>query len=165
MSTEDSHSDEVGKFQIELPDGGVLTKDSMVEHIEHGPMYVDNITYSPHAKRVQLQSEMSPQGIKLTGEDIREQWNETISDDPFKLHENNPRTEMNGLHLPDSDLGIEVDVAISGDDEDNVEAVAMHAKDQIVRVMQAIEAGEVPEDMAGTGIDFDWDTILEDSDE
>lgn len=158
--TETQDSDDVGQFQIELPDGGVLTQNGMVEHIDYGPMHVDQITYSPRAKRVRLQSEMGPQGIKLTGEELREQWGETISDDPIELHENNPRINFNGLHLPDSDLSVEVDVEVSGDDEDNVEAVAMHAKDQIVRAMQAIDESGDPAEMEGIGIEMDWETIL-----
>jgi hypothetical protein len=157
----DAQPGDIGKFEIELPNGEILTRDAMLEHIDYGPMYVDQITYSPHAKRVQLQSELGPQGLELTANEVREQWGETIHDDPIELHENNPSVAFNGLRLADSDLCVEVDVSVTGDDEDNVEAVAMYAKDQVVRAMQAVDQGKPPGETEGIGVEFDWDKILE----
>lgn len=55
-----------------------------------------------------------------------------------------------------------VDIEVEGSREKIVEMVAMHAKDEAVRAMQAFDTGKPPEDCDGSGVSIRWETVLED---
>lgn len=147
------------KFEIEIDEETTLHRDHMVEHIEHGPMRVESIAVGPYHKTAKLKSEVSPLGLELTDEQLREQWGETISDDPFELHDSGiARFENTGISVEGCD--IEVDLTVNGPEKD-AERVTMHAVDQIVRCLQAVSEDQPPSECEGAGYSIDWEGIFE----
>jgi len=148
------------KFAVEVNEEVTLRRDSMVEHAEHGPMRVDSIRVGPHSKTVEFKSEMGPVGLDLSAEDIREQWGETIAQDPFDLHEpGTAKISNSGISVEGSE--IEVDITVSGP-EDDAEMVHMHSVDQIVRALQGVRDEKPPWESEGGGYEIDWETVFED---
>jgi hypothetical protein len=153
-------SETESKFEIEVDDETTLQRDSMVEHAEHGPMRVDSIRVGAYNKTAELKSELGPIGLELTEEDLQEEWGETIHSDPAELYEKGTRrVENNGISVDDSD--IEVSVKAAGVPGGHVEAVQMHAVDQIIRALQAVRDGKPPEECEGAEFRIDWETVLE----
>jgi hypothetical protein len=68
------------------------------------------------------------------------------------------------ISLPGEDThDVRVELTISSaDNEDIADKVMIHAKDEIVRAMQAFEEGEHPNNCDGTGIHVAWYRVLED---
>jgi hypothetical protein len=70
-----------------------------------------------------------------------------------------------GVGLPESDYpdaaDVEVDLSVKGDDEDVVEKVAMHARNEAVRALQAFESETPPSECDGTGVGVAWGRIFE----
>lgn len=152
-------SETTDKFEIDTGDDTTLTRDSMVEHAEHGPMHVDRITIGPYGKRVQLQAELSSVGLKLSEEEVQEEWGETIAADPFELHEpGTEKIESSSISVDGSD--IELSLTTEGPEED-AETVHMHAVDQIARALQAVRDGEHPDECDGADFAIDWDKRLD----
>lgn len=148
------------EFQVEVTDEVTLSRDSMVEHVDHGPMRVSSVRVGPYEKTVELKSEMGPIGLELSDDEIREQWGETIAQDPFELRDpGTARVTTNGISAPDSD--VVVSVTTEGP-QDDAEAVHTHAKDQIVRAIQAVRDEQPPEECDGAGVDIQWEKIFSD---
>jgi len=159
----DDQQRDVDKFEIRVDDETVISRDSMVTHIEYGPMHVDRVAYSPQSKRIELKSELGPEGLTLTADELRERWGETLHTDPMALHERgSARVVTEGLSAPDSD--VEVDLRVNGP-QDEVDDVQLHAKDQIVRAMQAHVTEQPPADCKGIGVSIDWERKFADSGE
>jgi hypothetical protein len=153
MSTTDT------TFEIEINDDVTLRRDSMIEHAEHGPMFVDSVAVGPHEKEAELKAERSSIGLTLTGEQLREMWGETIAQDPFELHE--PGTQrINAEDITEDGSGVEVDLTVDGPQE-AAEAVYMHALDQTKRAIQAVNNGKEPSECHGIDVEIDWDKLAE----
>lgn len=76
------------------------------------------------------------------------------------------RLDHRGISLPDDDAhDVTGDITVEGTDEGKADKVLIHAKDEIVRAMQALEEGKHPEECDGTGVSINWDGVLEDLDE
>jgi hypothetical protein len=152
------------KFEIEVDDETTLRRDDTVEHAEHGPMHVDSIRVGPYHKTAELKSEIGPIGLELTDEDLQEQWGETLHSDPAELYDKGTRrVENNGISVENSN--IEVSVKAEGTPGDDVEAVQMHAIDQIVRGLQAMRDEKPPSECEGAEFAIDWETVFEDEEE
>lgn len=150
------------KFEIETGDGETLTRNSTIEHADHGPMHVDRITIGPYGKRVQLQAELSNVGLKLSEEEVQEEWGETLAADPFELHEPGTASfESESISVEDSD--IELTLKTEGPEAD-AEVVHVHTVDQIVRALQALRDEQHPDECDGADIGVVWDDILDDED-
>lgn len=80
-----SEENSTGKFEVRITNDIRLRCDSMVEHVEYGPIHVDRVTHSPSAKRVELRSELGPEGLTQTVDELREHWGETLHTDPAEL--------------------------------------------------------------------------------
>jgi hypothetical protein len=148
---------DVGKFEIALPDGESLRTGDTVTHAEFGPMAVENIVYAGSYKEVTLVSELGPEALELTGDELRGRWGETIADDPLAIQ--TPTVEYEGISLPDADHALAVDLSVTGDEMDALEPLAVYTHDRIVRAMQALDRGAHPDDCEGIEIDIDWETI------
>jgi len=148
------------KFTIEIDEETTLRRDDMVEHVEHGPMYVDSIVVGPSTKTAELKSELGPLGLDLTAEELREQWGETVHADPFELGEpGSARFESSGISVDGS--AIKVSITTHGAPQKDAECVHMHAKNQIVRGLQAVAEGQPPEECEGPGFAVDWEHFFE----
>lgn len=73
-----------------------------------------------------------------------------------------PRTEFEEITTEDTDISI--DISVEGSNEKVVERVAMFARDQAVRAVQAHEDRVPPEECVGTGIRIRWADIFDDED-
>jgi hypothetical protein len=149
------------KFAIDLPDGDPLSKGDLVEHREHGPMHVDDIRVGPYRKNVMLVSELGPSALKLSGDDIREQWGESIHTDPEQLYDDSMRVSREGVSV--EDLDISVDITIDGSPEWAMQAVDAHILDAAVSALEAVRDGNPPTESEGV-YDIDWDAVLENHD-
>jgi hypothetical protein len=146
------------KFAIDVPDGEPLSKGDLVEHREHGPMHINEITVGPYRKRVTLISELGPNALQLSDDNIREAWGETIHTDLEELYSDSMRVSREGVSV--DDLDISVDITIDGSPEWAIQAVDAHVVDAAVRAMEAVRDGHPPEDSEGA-IELEWDTVLE----
>jgi len=144
------------RFAVELPDGESLSKGATVEHVEHGPMIVEQITVGPSSKRVRFRAELGPEGLTLTGDEVRERWGETLHDDPQEIA--TPRVAFEGIGLPEW-ASPEADLTVSGADMEPVELVAMHARAEIVRAMEAVAEGIHPDEV-DVGATVNWEQWL-----
>lgn len=152
-------SDAETKFEIEVNDEVTLARDSMIYHAEHGPMRVDSIIVSGHGNRAELKSEAGPVGLELSGDEIREQWGETMGDDPFDIHDaGSARFENREITVEGSD--IEVTIRTEGP-EQQAEVAHNHAIDQIVSGLQAVRDGTEPSECEGAPFEIDWKTALD----
>lgn len=77
------------------------------------------------------------------------------------------RHEQSGISLPGEDThDVSVDITVRAQvNEDVADKVLIHAKDQIVRAMQAFEEGEHPNNCEGTMMHVSWDRVLEDAED
>ena len=76
------------------------------------------------------------------------------------------RHDQRGISLPDDDApDVTMDIAVYGDDVEAVEKTLMHAKDQGIRAMQALNTGEHPDDCDGGPMRVAWDRVLDDGGE
>lgn len=151
------------KFEIEVDDETTLQRDDTVAHVEHGPMYVEQISISASAKRARLKAELSEDGmsIELTGDEIRERWGKTLAATPMELHDGKTRYEKSFASRDDE---IEITIKAAGP-EDDVQPVMAHLDDQAVRALQAMEDELPPEECEGR-YQIDWEAIFaEDADE
>jgi len=149
------------KFEIEINEKITLHRGSIIEHIDHGPMRIDSILAGPHHKTADLKSELSPHGLELTGDELREQWSETIAQDPADLHDpGTARFQNTGVSAEGSD--IEVDLTVKGPEKD-AETVLIHTVDQTVRAIQAVRDENPPSDCEGAGFGINWETRFEDN--
>ena len=143
-------------FEIEVNDEITLSRDSTVEHAEHGPMIVDSIAIGTHTKTASFKSQTSPIGLELTEAQIRERWGETMHTDPFKLHEvGSARFQSTAISAEGSD--IEVEISVEGPEAD-AETVYMHAIDQIAKGLQAVRDEKPPSECMGGDFEIDWET-------
>lgn len=151
------------KFTIEINDEVVLSRDSLVEHVEFGPMRVDTVSVGPFNKTAQLQAETSSIGLELTGDELRDKWGEEIASDPFELHDpGSARYENRGITV--EGLDVEVTIKSSGPEKD-AERVHMHAIEQTVRALQAMRDGVPPEECEGANYEIDWETVFDGGDD
>jgi len=60
------------------------------------------------------------------------------------------------------DVDVYVDITVDGAPEAVVEKVAMHARNEAVRAMQAFAEGKPPAECKGTGVSIAWDRVLAD---
>jgi hypothetical protein len=74
------------------------------------------------------------------------------------------RTSYEDVTLPDTKTA-KVTIEVDGVDEDVVEKVAMHTRDEAVRALQACETGAHPSECRGAPFGVDWDAVLGESDE
>lgn len=150
------------RFQIEVTDEVALGRNSTVEHAKWGPLEVDQVTISAHGKRARLKSPMREDGlsIELSGDEIREQWGETIAADPFELREGDVTSYTQDFSSTDEEL--QATIEVSGP-EDRAEPVMAHLQDQTTRVLQAMEDQKPPEECDGR-YDIDWGGIFADMD-
>ncbi len=147
------------RFQIEVNDEVTLSRNSMVEHADHGAMTVDQISVGANYKRARLKSQMREDGlsIELTGEEIREQWGDTIAADPFELREDGHASYEK--YFSSSDERLQIEISVSGPKE-RAEPAMAHLDDQVYRVLEALEERKLPENCEGR-FDIDWETIFE----
>lgn len=147
--------------EITINDNTTLGLGDAVEHVEYGMMAVESLSSGWGEVSAELESPVREDGLSITlsEEQIREAWGETIHTDPEVIH--SPKVQFGGVSLPESEHGVEVDITVTGDDQAVVEAVAMHARDEIVRAMQAMEYGVVPEETDGSGISVNWPKKLD----
>ena len=146
------------KFSIEVTEDHRLESGSTVAHKEHGPMIVDQVRVGPHHKTALLESELGPEALKLSGEELRQMWGETIHIDPMEIQE--PTVSFGGISVEGQE--IEVELCVSGNtDFESIERVAIHARDQVVRAMEAERDHSRPEYCEGTGVTVDWDALIE----
>lgn len=144
------------KFAIDIEEGETLHRDDIVEHREYGPMHVSGITVGPFEKRAELKSEMGPEALQLSEDEVREQWGETIHFDPAELHEpGTVRLEHTGISVEGVD--VEVDLMVQGAPQKDAESIDMHAVDQIVKAMQAVRNESQPDECEGAGYEIDWE--------
>jgi len=143
-------------FAVELPDGDSIETGHVIEHVEYGPMVVDEVRLGSKYKRVRLQAELGPEGLTLTGDEVRERWGKTLHDDPQEIA--TPRVGFEGIGLPER-ASPEADLTVSGADMEPVELVAMHARAEIVRAMEAVAQGIHPDEV-DVGATVDWEQWL-----
>lgn len=60
------------------------------------------------------------------------------------------------------DADVYVDLTVEGAPEDVVEKVAIHARNEAVKALQAFDTGKPPEECEGTGVGIAWERVLED---
>lgn len=75
-------------FDVELPDGSVLGTDATLEHTHYGALTVSTRRRTPSHTKILFRIEGAEDRlfVEFTGEEIREQWGETIHDDPAVLY-------------------------------------------------------------------------------
>lgn len=147
------------KFEVKLPgDREPIAKGAMIEHKEHGPMVVDQIVVGTHHKTVQLQSELSDIGLKLTDDQLREQWGKQLAADPAELWDGEVRLAAEGITTDDA--AITVDITTEGKPEQDAEMVHLYAKDAAVRALRALDSGCIPAEVEGP-IQFDWEQFYD----
>jgi hypothetical protein len=150
------------RFEISVDGDTSIDRDDMVEHREHGPMHVDQITIGPRGKKVELKAELSNIGLTLTGDELREQWGETIHFDPIQLHDDGSiRVECTGIS--GEGVNVEVDLTTEGGPERAAEVVHMYAKDAAVRALKAIESRQPAPECDGV-VTIEWDTVFDNLD-
>lgn len=71
-------------------------------------------------------------------------------------------TKVSYDNLTATDYDVYADLEVEGTREKIVETVAMHARDEAIRAMQAFEEGKPPYECEGSGISINWDKVLED---
>ena len=157
-----SERDTGSAFSIEVNDDVTLSRDDTVQHADHGPMVVDQVTVSALGKRARLESQMREDrmSIQLSEEDLKEAWGETIASDPFELRDGDTVTHSKEFSSKDDE--IEVSIKVSGP-EDDADPVMAHLHDQTVRVLQGLENGQAPSESEGV-YKIDWDAILNEED-
>lgn len=150
------------KFKIEADEDTTLRRNDTVAHVEYGPMHVDQISISAHGKRARLMAELREDGmsIQLTEEEIQDAWGETLALDPFELDDGKTRYKK---EFASKDAEIEITIKAAGP-EDDTQPVMAHLHDQVIRVLQAVENQEPPEECEGM-YDIDWDTIFSKNEE
>lgn len=149
------------EFQIELPEEGALTKGDVVVHADYGPMLVDELRVGPNYKRVTLASELGPEALQLTGEELRDAWGETLAGDPAVLHNGETRYTHDTITI--EGVNIDVSLTVEGKPEPAAEAVDAHIVDAAARGLEAIRDGKPPSECEGA-YEIDWDTILDNID-
>jgi hypothetical protein len=160
MSTDDY---DPSKFRIDVPDDNdPLERDAIVEHAEYGPLRVDSVRVGRDRKTVDFWSELgeSREGVQMTADEIREAWGETIHYDPTKVHEQNPHVGFSGITAGHESIEIDIEVRGETGDESDIECVAVHARDEAVRAIQALMNDELPEDCGGSSASVDWPAIV-----
>lgn len=151
-------SDSATKFEVEIDEETTLSRDDLVEHVEYGPLVVSSVQVGPFQKTVEMWSERGPEGLKLSGDEIREQWGEKLHYDPVELYENTFRAFNEGISVD----GLDVEMSISTEgDEDVAELAHVHALDEAVRAMQAIRDECDPNQTDGAGYAVDWEGVFE----
>lgn len=144
------------KFSIEVPDGEPLTRDDTVEHCEYGPMHVDSITVGTFRKNITLISELGPEALRMSGDDLREKWGDTIHADPAELRDGKTRYTKD---FASEDGEVELTIEAAGP-EDRTQPVMAHLHDQAVRVLKATEEHTPPAECEGV-YEIDWGRIFE----
>ncbi|MFW5900485.1 MAG: hypothetical protein ACOCTH_01755 [Halodesulfurarchaeum sp.] len=155
-------SETESRFQIEVDEETTLRRNDTVAHAEYGPMHVDQISISAHGKRARLQAELREDrmSIELTEEEIQDGWGETLALDPFDLDDGKTRYKK---EFASKDDEIEVTLKAAGPEND-VQPVMAHLHDQTIRVLQAVENQQPPEECEGM-YDIDWEAIFTEEDE
>jgi len=144
------------KFAVSVGDRTLRSGDGLA-HIDHGPMYVDSVRVGPHSKTIQLQSELDNVGLELSETELQELWGEALHTDPMEIQQ--PTVSFGGISA--EGLDIDVELKVTGETEfSSVERVAIHGRDQIVRALQAERDDSRPEYCEGTGVEVDWDDVL-----
>lgn len=155
---EDNSDDfDMSRFDVEVTDETTLSKRDTVEHADHGPMSVEQVSIGPTYKRIRLQSQIREDGlsIELTEDELRDAWGEKIHTDPMEVHD--AGTVSYSKALASKDDAIEISIEVSGP-EDNAEPVMAHLDDQAVRALKAMEHEKAPEDCEGK-YEIDWERI------
>lgn len=67
-----------------------------------------------------------------------------------------------GVTLPEDEDAPTIDITVRGDDESAVETVAMHARAEAVRAMQALSEDRHPEDVDGHPHTVNWEDVVGD---
>ena len=147
------------KFTVEVSNEHSLRRDSTVEHKEHGPMSVDSVRVGPSHKTMLLKSELGPEALELSGNEIRDAWGETIHVDPMELYSGETRVGTEGISIEGVD--VEASMTVEGKPERAVELAYIHAKDEFVRALQAFETGAMPADCEGTDTSVNWVQFVE----
>jgi hypothetical protein len=155
MGESEAAEDASTKFRIDVPDGDPLTRNATVMHRDHGPMHVDEIRVGSSYKRVTLTADMGPEALQMTGEDLCEEWGETIHADPAELDDGKTRYTK---EFSSTDDEIEVTIEAAGP-EDRTDPVMAHLHDQVVRALRAVENHEPPAECDGV-YEIDWETIF-----
>lgn len=151
-------SESTTKFEVEIDEETTLRSDDLVEHVEYGPMVVSGIRVGPFQKTVGLKSELGPEGLELSDEEIREQWGERLHDDPVELYEDTFRASNEGISVD----GLDVEMSISTEgDQDVAELAHMHVLDEAVRALQALRDECDPNQADGAGFAVDWEGLFE----
>ena len=149
------------KFAVSVDDR-TLRDGDLVSHIDHGPMIVDSVLVGPNSKTVQLQSELDNVGLKLPETELQELWGKELHTDPAEIQQQ--RVSLDGISVEDLDIDVDVKVA-GGAEFSSIDRVAIHARDQIVRALQAERDNTRPEYCEGSGVSVDWDAVLETEDD
>ena len=153
-------SDTQSRFEIEIDEETAISRDDMVEHVEHGPMFVDRISVGAGYKKAHLQSDRGPVGLELTDDQLRDEWGETVHFDPTKLYTPGHTRDENEFESTDGE--VQVTISASGP-EDRTEVVMCHMHDQVARVLESLEEGHPPDESKGV-YKIDWEAILADID-
>jgi len=144
-------------FAIDI-EGHTLQSGSTLAHEEYGPMVIDHIQVGSSQKTALLTAELGPEALECSAEELRSMWGETIHVDPMAIQQ--PAVTFGGLSV--AGLDIEAELSVSGDtDFERVERVAVHAREQLVRAMQAARDHSRPEYCEGTAASVDWDAVLD----
>lgn len=147
---------DAASFAIEI-EGHTLQSGSTLAHEDYGPMVVDHIQVGASQKTALLTSELGPEALECSAEELRAMWGETIHVDPMAIQQ--PTVTFGGLSV--EGLDIEAELSVSGDtDFERVERVAIHAREQLVRAMQAERDHSHPADCEGTAASVDWDAVV-----
>ena len=145
------------RIAIEI-EGHTLQSGSTLAHEQYGPMVIDHIQVGSSHKTALLTSELGPEALECSAEELRTMWGETIHVDPMAIQQ--PTVTFGGLSV--EGLDIEAELSVSGDTAfKHVERVAVHAREQLVRSMQAERDHSHPEDCEGTAASVDWDAVLD----
>lgn len=70
------------------------------------------------------------------------------------------RVSFEDVTLPDTDTA-KVSIDVEGTDEDVVEKVAMHAREEAVKALQAFDTGKHPSECDGTPVGIRWYDVLD----
>jgi len=154
---------DMSRFDVEVTDEVTLSKRDTVEHADHGPMSVDQVSIGPTFKRIRLQSQIREDGlsIELTEDELRDAWGETIHIDPMQVHD--AGTASFSKEFSSRDDAIDISIEVSGP-QDDAEPVMAHLDDQAVRVLQAMEKKTAPEECDGR-YNIDWEGVHSDGDD
>jgi len=85
MATNDDGAD-LGAATVDLPDD-VLTVGDTIEHEEYGPITATRVVAEAFGKTAYfaLEARETDLAITLTGDQLRDEWGETVARDPFDL--------------------------------------------------------------------------------